>query len=314
MNQTSPVVEINDENRGLLGEYEQFLSGKAKGTMDAYLRTARHLIGWVTQLPESFGQFQPQQLTRTTVEQYLTHLEQEGLGLPHRTRVKSTISNFALFLIEEKGLLQRNPTRSIELPPVPLLRSEHLLQAQRSILGSLVKQEGDQRGAALFALGYWAGCRVSEVSRLQMAHTHVGPTQGWLHVGEQGSKGRDIDLLNAACQPLYTYLQATSDTARTYVFTSQRSGRLTEEGIYYWFRTLKAQATEDQREVIADLTFHDLRHDFAHRAREAAWSLEEVAYYLGRGTKNGVTAFPVTPGSLQVSREQVQQKLKHIKG
>ena len=314
MNQTSPVVEINDENRGLLGEYEQFLSGKAKGTMDAYLRTARHLIRWVTQLPESFGQFQPQQLTRTTVEQYLTHLEQEGLGLPHRTRVKSTISNFALFLIEEKGLLQRNPTRSIELPPVPLLRSEHLLQAQRSILGSLVKQEGDQRGAALFALGYWAGCRVSEVSWLQMAHTHVGPMQGWLHVGEQGSKGRDIDLLNAACQPLYAYLQATSDTARTYVFTSQRSGRLTEEGIYYWFRTLKAQATEDQREVIADLTFHDLRHDFAHRAREAAWSLEEVAYYLGRGTKNGVTAFPVTPGSLQVSREQVQQKLKHIKG
>ena len=314
MNQTSPVVEINDENRGLLGEYEQFLSGKAKGTMDAYLRTARHLIGWVTQLPESFGQFQPQQLTRTTVEQYLTYLEQEGLGLPHRTRVKSTISNFALFLIEEKGLLQRNPTRGIDLPPVPLLRSEHLLRAQRSILGSLVKQEGDQRGAALFALGYWAGCRVSEVSWLQMAHTHVGPTQGWLHVGEQGSTGHDIDLLTAACQPLYAYLQETSDTARTYVFTSQRSGRLTEEGIYYWFRTLKAQATEDQREVIADLTFHDLRHDFAHRTREAGWSPEEVAYYLGRGTKNGVATFPVTPGSVQVSREQVQQKLKHIKG
>jgi len=29
-----------------------------------------------------------------------------------------------------------------------------------------------------------------------------------------------------------------------------------------------------------DLTFHDLRHDFASRAREAGWSLEEVARYL----------------------------------
>src|SRR6266702_5454019 len=134
MNQTSPVVEINDENRALLGEYEQFLSGKAEGTMDAYLRTARHLIGWVTQLPESFGQFQPQQLTRTTVEQYLTHLEQEGLGLPHRTRVKSTISNFALFLIEEKGLLQRNPTRNIKPPPAPHARSQHPSTAHRPIL------------------------------------------------------------------------------------------------------------------------------------------------------------------------------------
>src|SRR6266700_8139636 len=97
---TLPENDAIDKVHGLLDKYEQFLSGKAEGTMDAYLRTARHLIGWVTQLPESFGQFQPQQLTRTTVEQYLTHLEQEGLGLPHRTRVKSTISNFALFLIE----------------------------------------------------------------------------------------------------------------------------------------------------------------------------------------------------------------------
>jgi len=66
--------------------------------------------------------------------------------------------------------------------------------------------------------------------------------------------------------------------------------------------------------VIADLTFHDLRHDFAHRAREAAWSPEEVAYYLGRGTRSGVATFPVPPGSLQVKREQVKQKLKLIKG
>src|SRR5205085_3691273 len=300
--------------RALLGEYEQFLAGKAKGTREAYLRTARQLIGWLAQLPGHGGQFEPSQLTQPAVEQYLAHLEQEGLSLHHRARVKSTISNFAHFLIEEKELLQRNPTRGINLPPLPLPIPQELSDEQRLILLTLVKQANDPRGAALFALGYWAGCRVSEVSWLQMAQTHVGPTQGWLHMGEQGSKGHDIDLLNAACQPLYAYLQATSDTPRTYVFTSQRSGRLTEEGIYYWFRTLKAQATEDQHEVIAELTFHDLRHDFADRAREAAWSPEEVAYYLGRGTKNGVAAFPVTPGSLQVSREQVKQKLKLIKG
>ncbi len=309
-----PEEDVIEKVRALLSDYEQFLAGKAQGTRGAYLRTVRQLIGWLPQLPGNGGQFQPSQLTQITVEKYLAHLEQEGLSLHHRARVKSTISNFADFLIEEKGLLRRNPTRGIDLPPLPLAAPRLFSAEQRSILHALVKQADDPRGAALFALGYWAGCRVSEVSWLQMAHTHVGPTQGWLHVDEQGSKGHDIDLMNAACQPLYAYLQATSDTARTYVFTSQRSGRLTEEGIYYWFRTLKAQATEDQREVIADLTFHDLRHDFAHRSREAAWSPEEVAYYLGRGTKNGVAAFPVTAGSLQVSREQVKQKLKHIQG
>ena len=224
----SPGDDSTNEIGALLDEYEQFLSGKAEGTTDAYLRTVRHLIEWVAQLPDNGGQFQPRQLTKMAVELYLAHLEQEGLSLSHRTRVKSTISNFASFLIEEKGLLQRNPTRSIDLPPVPQLIPRELSQEQRSILRSLVQQEADLRGAALFALGYWAGCRVGEVSWLQMEHCHVGPQKGWLHVGPDGNKSRDIDLLNQAREPLYDYLQATRDTARPYVFLSKREGRLTE--------------------------------------------------------------------------------------
>jgi len=241
----------------------------------------RHLIGWVAQRPGNEGQFQPPQLTQTTVELYLAHLEQEGFSLNHRARVKSTISNFAQFLIEEEGLLRRNPTRGIELPILPPHAPRELSGEQRSILRSLVEQEGDPRGAALFALGYWAGCRVSEISWLQMVHTHVGPQEGWLHVGYKGSKWRDIHLLDQACKPLYAYLQATGDTERTYVFLSQRSERLTEEAIHYWFRKLKARATKVQQEVIQDITFHDLRQDFGERARKAGWSLEEVANYLG---------------------------------
>src|SRR2546429_697598 len=220
---TSSEDDAIYEARALLGEYEQFLSGKAQGTMDAYLRTVRHLIGWVAQRPGNEGQFQPAQLTQMTVELYLSHLEQEGFSLNHRARVKSSISTFANFLIEEKGLLQRNPTRSIELPPVPLLAPPLLSKEQRSILRSLGEQEGDRRGAALFALGYWAGGRVSELSWLQMAYTHVSPQEGWLQVGDQGGKAREIDLLKQARQPLYDYLQATVDTPRTYVFLSQRS-------------------------------------------------------------------------------------------
>jgi site-specific recombinase XerD len=310
----TPEESAIDEVAALLSEYEQFLSGKAEGTREAYLRTVRHLIGWVAQRPGNQGQFQPPQLTQKTVELYLTHLEQEGLSLNHRMRTKSTISNFANFLIEEKGLLQRNPTRGIELPSVPLLAPRTLSDEQRSLLCSLVEQQADQRGAALFALGYWAGCRVSEISWLEMAHTHVGPKLGWLHVGHDGSKWRDIDLLNEARQPLSAYLQAHGDIERRYVFISQRSERLTEQGIYYWFRTLKAQAPKAQGEVIEALSFHDLRHDFADRAREAGWTAEEVAYYLGDVSKQGVPTIHSSVRSTPVSREQVKLKLKDIKG
>ncbi len=200
------------------------------------------------------------------------------------------------------------------LPSQHVLAPRQLSEDQRYILRSLIEQEEDRRGAAIFSLGYWAGCRVSDVSWLQLAHTHVGPKVGWLHVGYKGGKWRDIDLMNEARKPLYEYLKASGDADRTYVFTSQGSERLTEEGIHHWFRTLKAGATKDQWELIHDLTFHDLRHDFAHRAREAGWSLEEVAYYLGHVTKKGTPAIQTTVRYTQVSREQVKEKLRYVKG
>ncbi len=312
-----PIHRLDEDQESdhlLLEEYEHFLSGKAEGTIEAYLRTVRHMMEWVAARPGNSGHFQPHQLTKTAVEMYLDSLEHEGYSINHRARVKSTISSFARWLMEEKGLLQRNPTRGVDLPSQQMLAPRQLSEDQRYILRTLVEQENDRRGAALFALGYWAGCRVSDVSWLQMAHTHVGPKVGWLHIGYKGGKWRDIDLMNEARKALYEHLRASGEAGRTYVFTSQRSDRLTEEGIHYWFRTLKAQATKSQWAYVHDLTFHDLRHDFAHRAREAGWSLEEVAYYLGHVTKKGTPAIQTTVRYTQVSREQVKEKLKYVKG
>jgi len=65
---------------------------------------------------------------------------------------------------------------------------------------------------------------------------------------------------------------------------------------------------------INDIDFHDLRHDFAHRARECGWSLEEVAYYLGHITKSGMPTIQTTIRYTQVSREHVKEKLKLLQG
>lgn len=156
---------------------------------------------------------------------------------------------------------------------------------------------------------------MSDVSHLLIEHTHVGPKIGWLHVGYKGGKFRDIDLLNEVRRPLYDYLQhGGRDATSAYVFTSQRSSHLTEDGIHAWFRTLKRQANKEEWDLIADLSFHDLRHDFAHRAREAGWSLEEVAYYLGHVTMKGTPAIQTTVRYTQVSRAHVKEKLKLLKG
>lgn len=293
---------------------EACLSHKSPGTIDVYQRVLRDFLLWFIELSGQ-ASFRLEQLTRTTIEMYMMSLEEAGYSVSHRTRVKSVLSSFCQWLIDEHGLLKRNPTRGLELPTQQVLAPRMLSDEQRSILRILVEQAEDLRGEALFALGYWAGCRVSDIAHLLHEHTHVGPKIGWLHIGHKGGKFRDIDLLNHARRPLFDYLEhGGRDPDSPYVFTSQRNQRLTEAGIHHWFRTLKQQATKDQWEKIADLSFHDLRHDFAHRAREAGWTLEEVAYYLGHVTKKGTPAIQTTARYTQVSREQVKEKLKRIKG
>ena len=78
-----PSARDNDDhgvNAELIEEYKHLLSGKAEGTIDAYLRTIRQMMIWVAKRPGNDGYFQPQQLTKTAVEMYLAYLEREGIA------------------------------------------------------------------------------------------------------------------------------------------------------------------------------------------------------------------------------------------
>lgn len=299
----------------LLREYELTLATKASGTVDAYMRALHKLTAWIATKPDSNGQFHPDYFTRTALETYLAELERRGCSASYRTLVKAAASGFARWLIDEKGMLQRNPARGIQVAAQPLLAPRILTDDQRYILRNLVERYSDLRGTAIFALGYWAGCRVSDVSWLRMEHTDIRPRSGSLTVGHKGGKMRRIDLCPQARRPLAEYIQRGGrDPASSFVFTSQRAERLTEAGIHHWFRNLKAQATHRSWDFIHDVTFHDLRHDFAHRAREAGWTLEEIAYYLGHITRKGTPALQTTVRYTQASREQIKDKLKLLGG
>jgi site-specific recombinase XerD len=300
----------------LLRDFILSLSGKADSTVDAYQRELQHFLNWISQRAGNSGPFNAQQqLTKIALQTYLTYLQAQGHSISHCARVKSAVSGFARWLIEEKQLLRRNPVRGIELPPQPLLAPRELNSEQRYVLCSLVERQEDVRGEAIFGLGYWAGCRISDVAWLRTEHLHLGPKVGWARVGYKGAKTRDIDLLNAVRRPLYTYLQqGDRDHDSSYVFNSQRAARFTEAGIHHWFRSIKAQANKEEWSLIHDVTFHDLRHDFAHRARAAGWTIEEVAYYLGHVTKKGTPAIQTTARYTQVSREHLKDKLRLISG
>ena len=152
----------------------------------------------------------------------------------------------------------------------------------------------------------WAtgrGCAEVEIAALRLDQCTINQRVGSITlVDAKGGKTRTLDLHNMARRALFDYLSPAEpqdddrDPESVYVFTSQRaaglrqqgrSDHLSERGIEHLWGQFKRQGSYEEWKLIADVTFHDLRHDFAHRARQAGWSLEEIAVYAGHQTKDG---------------------------
>ncbi|MDQ1393345.1 MAG: hypothetical protein QOF30_2322, partial [Acidimicrobiaceae bacterium] len=116
----------------LVEGYASTLAGRAEGTRDAYRRELVRLTSWVARRPGAEGSFRPDQLTRTALETYLAELEASGYSLSSRARAKAVASGFARWLIEDQGLLRRNPARGLVLPPQALLAPRRLSADQRN--------------------------------------------------------------------------------------------------------------------------------------------------------------------------------------
>src|SRR5437773_2080584 len=304
----SPIHQGTDEIVSWIDRYEiSRLSFKRETTRSTYALVLRQFLTWLANLPGHKPPFNPPaDLTQTAVQTYLFG-ELADLSVSHGERVKSILSSFAEWLIDEE-FLTRNPTRGIEFPAQQLLAPRELSTDQRYILKELIESE-DLRGKAMFALGYYAGCRASDVCwfRLDQVH-HLTKKSGHITVGYKRGQLRTIDLMNEARKALRAYLEEERKQIQTdcpFVFLSQREHapmrrqgdhprRLTEGGLHAWWRTVKERATRQQWEQSTDITFHDLRHDFGHRLRASGFTLEEVAVSLGHVTKKGTPAVATT--------------------
>lgn len=289
------------------------------GTRQVYVSILRHFFRWLTAGKKKREAFDGSTLTPGLIEQYFTHLDKKGYSFSHCKRTKSVLTHFCQWLVDDQSLLVTNPLRGLVLSPPSNLSLARVVPrglspTQRVILLRLIEQD-DVRGKALFALGYWSGCRVSEITHLLFAHTHVGPRGGWLHLEKADGPARDIDLPNETRRALFNYVRERGrDETSFYVFLSQRSPRLSEAGLHHWFRDLKGRATPEEQKQIGAVRFQDLRDDFAYRAREAGWTEEEVAYYLGYVTAEGMLSLRTTARFTQLTRAQVKEKLKILKG
>lgn len=327
-----------EESLHVLDDYcRAELAGKAPRTVDAYVRALRQVALWLASARGGEGLFHPEDLTEAAVAAYMGGLRERDSSWGHLKRTLTVLSQFCNWLIA-RGTLSTNPTRGVTIGAQPPPGSRGLTEVQRSTLRRLVAQGaspaqgiaqargGDTRGAAMFALGYWAGCSVGEISSLLVSHTHLEAGGGWLRIDGTRGRSREIPLRDEVYEALTKYLgSGRRFQTSAYLFTSQRETvpvpageldgwRLGEAAIHEWWKGVKACAEASEWPSIRQVTFLDLRHDFEQRAKEAGWQPEELAAYLGNTLRQGRWAGQQRVVEIPTRQGDLPRKLRLIKG
>ncbi len=225
-----------DSGPEILQDFAQSLVSRDPKTVKAYLSALRGFIQWLSRQPGG-NPFSPEIITETAVSSYLNYLKDEGRAPRTRSQALTALRRFCRWAIG-KGYMTHNPANQISSPTVVNTAPRELTTEQRYVLKNRVEAERSPRLSAIFALGYWAGLRISEVAQLRLEQCHVNQRSGQITIlDSKGGKTRTIDLHNEVRRALYKYLSMEEYTRRdardpdsVYVFTSQRSAWMRQRG------------------------------------------------------------------------------------
>lgn len=212
-------------------EFREALGTRDPKTIATYLTTMRDFVTWLAAQPGR-APFHLGLLTETAVRGYMDSLQKAGRAPRTRSKALSGLRRFCQWAMDE-GHLRRNPARAMERPTVVAMAPTELSPEQRFVLKRLVERHATRRFAAIFALGYWAGLRISEIATLRLDQCQINQRAGSITlVDAKGGKTRTLDLHNMARRALYDYLfpedshEQERDHESVYVFTSQRAAWL----------------------------------------------------------------------------------------
>ena len=184
-------------------EFRDALGMRDPKTIATYLTTMRGFVAWLATQPGGTP-FHLGLVTETAVRGYRDSLKLAGRAPRTRSKALSGLRRFCRWAMDE-GYLRRNPARSMERPTA--MAPTELSEKQRFVLKQLVEQHTTRRFAAIFALGYWAGLRISEIAILRIDQCQINQRAGSITLLDaKGGKTRTLDLHTMARRALYEYL------------------------------------------------------------------------------------------------------------
>lgn len=283
----------------LISAYENYLS-KVKqasaNTIASYMRDIRQFSDWLRANEET----EVVDATQVNINQFLSHLEQEGRSGATVSRNLASLKNFYSYVVSS-GFLDKTPVVDIhvdrgekKLPQILTGREIELLLAQPSDIDAK-----GCRDKAMLEVMYATGIRVTELIELDVDDVN-------LELGiikcTSARKSRVIPLYPGALKALAAYLNNVrshmiADQNEAALFVNVSGVRMSRQG--FW-KILKHYQTTAHIEK--EITPHTLRHSFAVHLLENGADLGSLQELMGHSDIS----------STQMYTQMVNQKLKYV--
>lgn len=269
---------------------EQFLThagierGLATATVKAYQSDLHLYAQWLSQR----GYTNLADVTKQDVEGFVASLSEETTA--SRARRLAAIHELHRFATQQ-GMLETDVSANIKAPKQVSRLPEVLSidEVSRMLAAAAPEQSiepTDLRNRALLEFMYATGCRVSEVTGLNV--NDIDLKQGLTRLMGKGSKQRLVPLGSYAVSAMTAYLnlgrpvlqrKAKTHTEMEAVFLNKRGKRLSRQSIWQIVQ-LAAQVAGIQKHVHP----HTLRHSFATHLIQGGADVRTVQELLGHAS------------------------------
>ena len=250
----------------------------AGNSIDGYLADVSKLFEFLSM---AYPSLQPSSVTQNHLREFLSWLNEVGLGARSQARIISGIKSYFRFLVME-NLLPESPASLIESPRLPRNLPEVLSAKQINSMITSIDLSGKHghRNKAIIEVMYGCGLRVSELIGLKISH--ISFEEEYIRVTGKGSKERLIPLGHSARRALEQYLnfervhQNVAIKDADLVFINNRGNGLSRVMIFTIVKVIAQKAG-----IKSTVSPHTFRHSFATHLIENGAYLRAVQDMLG---------------------------------
>ena len=247
------MTTTNNQFEETLKQFIRYLDGRniSANTRTAYTTDVRQFIEWLRETDVSVAL--PQDVTRSHISEYLSHLSDLGRTGVTRARKLAAIQEYFKFLVST-GQLEKSPASNAAIPRREKKSRTYLRPDEYTRMLSAAGSSA--RDFAVLQLFLQTGIRVSELAGMKLSDLDLEHKN--LKVKGKGSKERTIPLEKQGIQAVKNYLAQRPHALDTHLFLNYEGHAISTRGIMKIVEKYVKQAG-----ITKKVSCHSLRHTFA---------------------------------------------------